>query len=140
MPSWHVNIYYIGSLCRPNLSICLGFGPFFLQFILAYLTKESFQTKVSSYLEEECVEDAGFDEDSCLNACLIEKFVADTECLHPRLEPLLKTHDVFERTEASAAQAVKCSYDYLRQYEKAMKMRTGKHMEPGKKYIPMLFI
>ncbi len=50
------------------------------------------KTAVRHCLEEDCDPASYLDEDQCLNSCLVDKFVAETGCVHPRLKLLLRRH------------------------------------------------
>ena len=84
---------------------------------------------MNKYLEDKCEEDsAGMDEDSCLSACLVDKFVSTAGCLHPRLRPLLAN---------GTSEAVICGHSHLNNLiTRNIQAKDDNDLDPGISCFP----
>ncbi len=95
----------------------------------------SLQADVSFFPEEKCLKDEHLDEDACLNACLVDKFVNVSGCIHPRLKILLYNRLV-NRTENGRDDVQLCNYNNLsnlvtRNLQADQTDGKGKDLDPG---------
>ena len=89
-------------------------------------------------MDEKCSQEVALDEDSCLHACLVDKFVATAGCLHPRLKVLLDEADVMADGAVSQEDKVDvCSFNNLsnlrtRNLQAEETDQEGNEIDPGK--------
>ncbi len=55
-----------------------------------YYCDNFYQADVRHHLDDLCDPTLSLDEDSCLNTCLVDKFVKLAGCVHPRLKVTIK--------------------------------------------------